>query len=60
MKTTTKTIRKMSDVVIFCELRSAWKDVECAVTHGVEPAKALCDYIAALESERARRESEAA
>ena len=50
-----KKIGKMSLVVIECELRAAWAEVECAVRHGLEPSKALGAYIAALEAEKVAR-----
>ena len=48
-------IKKMSDTVLFCELRAAWTQVECDVRHGQQPSKADSDYIAALTAEQKRR-----
>ena len=51
----TTQIKRMSDTVIFCELRAAWGEVECDVRHGVEPRRSLSDYVAALTAEQKRR-----
>ncbi len=55
MKTTTNAVAKMSNMVIECELRSAWNQVECDLRHGVQPSRSLSDYAAALAREAAKR-----
>jgi hypothetical protein len=50
-----KTVRKMSDMVICCELRAAYADVEMAIRHGNQPGRVLSDYVAALTAEQKRR-----
>jgi hypothetical protein len=49
------TIRKMSDTVLSCEIRSAWAEVKCDIRHGIQPRAQLSNYVAALEAEKARR-----
>lgn len=55
MNANKKTVSKMSDLVIECELRGAWADVERDLRHGVESSRATADYVAALSAEKARR-----
>ena len=50
-----KQIKKMSDTVIFCELRAIWNEVEANMRHGVETPKSVGDYAAALTAEQKRR-----
>lgn len=50
-----KQISRMSDTVLFCELRAAWGEVECSIRHGVQPSKRTSDYVAALTAEQKRR-----
>jgi hypothetical protein len=52
-----KTASKMSDMMIECELRLCWTEVECAVRHGIQPTKALSDYTAALVAEQTARKA---
>ena len=58
--TNSKTVRKMSDTMIACELRQAWNDVACNLRGGVQPSKRLGDYVAALTAEQTRRAKAAA
>lgn len=51
----TAQIKRMTDAVIFCELRAAWGEVEVALRHGQQPSKRVSDYIAVLTSEQKRR-----
>lgn len=51
----TKQIAKMSATMLQCEERAAWRDVECAIRHGVAPAADLGSYVAALRAEMTRR-----
>jgi hypothetical protein len=53
--TTQSNIKRMSDMVIECELRAAWGTVECDLRHGLQPSKRDADYIAALTAEQKRR-----
>jgi hypothetical protein len=53
--TNTNSIKRMSDMVISCELRAAWGEVECNMRHGAEVSKRTADYIAALTDEQKRR-----
>lgn len=48
-------VRKMSDMVIFCELRQIMADIACNARHGMQPSKPQSDYGAALMAEQARR-----
>ncbi len=58
--TNTKTIRRMSDTMIFCELRAGWEEVACNLRGNVQPSKRISDDIAALTAEQARRAKAAA
>ena len=55
LMTTQSSIKRMSDMVIECELRAAWGTVECDLRHGLQPSKRDSDYIAALMAEQKRR-----
>lgn len=55
-----KNIRRMSDTVIFCELRAAWEEVSCNMRGNVQPSARVSDYIAALTAEQTRRVKAAA
>ncbi len=46
---TTAAIKGMSKMVLECELRAAWAEVECDMRHGSQPSKRVSDYIALLE-----------
>jgi hypothetical protein len=48
-------IAKTTDMVITCELRAAYGEVECQLRHGLQPSKEVSDYIAALSCEQVRR-----
>jgi len=50
-----KAVSKMSDTMIFCELRSVWNEVESNMRAGIQPAKRLGDYAALLTREQAKR-----
>jgi len=52
---TTKQIQKMSTMVIECELRQMWSEIECSLRHGHEPSKRVSDYTAALTKELNKR-----
>lgn len=51
----TNAIAKMSDMVLACELRAAWSEVECSLRHGQQPSERVSNYIAALSAEQTRR-----
>ena len=54
--TNSKTLRKMSDTMIACELRAAWEEVASGTRCGIsQPRKSLTDYIVALTGEQKRR-----
>ena len=46
-----KTIKKASKIVLECEARLAWGEVECSLRHGIEPRASLSAYVALLERE---------
>jgi hypothetical protein len=49
------TIKKMSDTVIACEIRTAWNEMEGDLRHGLPVRPSLSKYIAALKDEQYRR-----
>jgi hypothetical protein len=57
LMTKQNSIKRMSDLVIECELRAAWGTVECDIRHGLQPSKRDADYIVALMAEQKRRAS---
>ena len=46
---------KMSDMVIECELRRCWSEVERDIRHGIQPSRRVSNYIAELTDEQNRR-----
>jgi uncharacterized membrane protein len=50
-----RVLSKMSDTVVLCEERAAWRDIEVQIRHGVAPQKSVSDRAATLSKERERR-----
>jgi hypothetical protein len=44
-------IKMASKTVLECELRDAWREVECNLRHDLEPGTIVSNYIVRLERE---------
>jgi len=55
MMLNTKTVKKASKMVIECELRAAWSEVECDIRNTGATSQRVSKYIALLDKELVTR-----